>query len=139
MVASAQKEPSSSTRVTSAHGLARSSADQSFALKQMPLTFVGASGGQGAQTTLDQAVTKINQLDIAGAHSSLAAALASTPSSFTAVSALNLNGAAALDLTDKQLQINYSGSSPTAGSVSSTSSCVAGRPPTVASVGALTT
>jgi Baseplate J-like protein len=30
-----------------------SAANQSFALKQMPLTFVSASGGQGAQTTLD--------------------------------------------------------------------------------------
>jgi hypothetical protein len=75
------------------------------------------AGNASAQTTLDQASVRINQLDLAGAHGSLAAALASAPSSIAAVIALTLNGAAGLDLTDKRLVINYSGSPDPIGSV----------------------
>jgi hypothetical protein len=92
----------------------------SFGLSDLQLVYqlytarTQLAGNSAAQTTLNQAAANINQLNIAAAHAALATALASAPSSMTAVNALTLNGAAALDLTDKRLQINYSGSSPAA-------------------------
>ena len=71
------------------------------------------AGNTAAQTTLNQAAANINQLNIAAAHVSLASALASAASSIAAVNALTLNGAAALDVTNNHLVIDYSaGSSP---------------------------
>ncbi len=73
------------------------------------------AGNTGGQATLNQVSNDINQLDFTDAHTSLAAALSSAPSSISSINALTLNGTAALDLTNNHLIIQYApGSDPIA-------------------------
>jgi hypothetical protein len=73
------------------------------------------AGNTAGQTTLNQVSSDINNLDFTDAHSSLATALASVPTTISNINSLTLNGTAALDLTNNQLLVEYSpGSDPIA-------------------------
>jgi hypothetical protein len=65
------------------------------------------AGNTAAQATLNLVSTDINQLNISTARTTLATALASAPSSISAINSLTLNGTAALDLANNHLIIQY--------------------------------
>jgi hypothetical protein len=85
-----------------------------YGLSQLQLVYqlyearVQFEGNTNAEATLSQVASDINQLDFTDAHSSLASALASAPSSISAINTLTLDGTAALDLTNQHLLIDYS-------------------------------
>ncbi|HEX4056091.1 MAG TPA: hypothetical protein VHX86_17655 [Tepidisphaeraceae bacterium] len=68
-------------------------------------------GNTSGEATLSQVASDINQLDFTDAHTSFASALASVPSSISFINALTLSGAAALNVTNQQLVIDYAANS----------------------------
>jgi hypothetical protein len=92
-----------------------------YGLSQLQLVYqlyterVAMEGNNSGEAILSNVANDINNLDFTDAHTALAQAIASQPSSLAAINSLTINGSASLDLTNQKLIINYgSGADPQA-------------------------